>query len=55
MDYSSLRNKAITYKEPGTTATEIVELPVAEPGPGEILIRMYLLFSSRKHLSSSVY
>jgi propanol-preferring alcohol dehydrogenase len=40
LDYSTLKNKAITYAEPGTTKTEIVELPVSEPGPGEVLIRV---------------
>lgn len=40
LDYSTLTNKAITYAEPGTTKTEIVEFPVSAPGPGEVLIRM---------------
>ena len=40
LDYASLKNKAIIYTEPGTTKTEVVELPVNEPGPGEVLLRM---------------
>lgn len=39
LDYSTLKNKAI-YSNPGTTKTEVVELPVKEPGPGEVLVRL---------------
>jgi propanol-preferring alcohol dehydrogenase len=40
LDYSTLKNKAIIYSDPGTTKTEVVELPVTEPGPGEVLVRL---------------
>ncbi|KAF4980178.1 hypothetical protein FZEAL_3756 [Fusarium zealandicum] len=40
-------NRAALYSEPGTLKTEIVELPVPQPGPGEILVR--LLFSGVCH------
>lgn len=33
-------NRAIVYAEPGTTKTEVVELPIPNPGPGEVLIRL---------------
>ena len=36
-------NKAIIYAEPGiSTKTEVVERPVPTPGPGEILVRLYV-------------
>ncbi|KIW03502.1 uncharacterized protein PV09_05269 [Verruconis gallopava] len=40
LDYSTLKNKAIIYAEPGTTKTQVVELPVTAPGPGEVLVRL---------------
>lgn len=33
-------NRAIIYSAPGSTATEIVELPIQEPKYGEVLLRM---------------
>ncbi|KAL3482703.1 chaperonin 10-like protein [Aspergillus germanicus] len=39
--------KAIIYSEPGTCATELVELPIQAPGPNEVLVR--LLFSGVCH------
>lgn len=33
--------KAIVYSNPGTVAVDIVELPVPEPGPGEVLVGLY--------------
>ncbi|CAO2648771.1 Nn.00g097200.m01.CDS01 [Neocucurbitaria sp. VM-36] len=40
-------NRAIQYAEPGTTKTELAELPVEQPGPGQVLIR--LLYSGVCH------
>ncbi|OHE92732.1 alcohol dehydrogenase [Colletotrichum orchidophilum] len=36
----STPNRAVVYTEPGTTQTEVVELPIPEPGPGEVLVRL---------------
>nr|XP_036579750.1 alcohol dehydrogenase [Colletotrichum truncatum]KAF6787430.1 alcohol dehydrogenase [Colletotrichum truncatum] len=33
-------NRAVVYAEPGTTKTEVVELPIPTPGPGEVLVRL---------------
>ncbi|KAI8279045.1 hypothetical protein K4K56_012887 [Colletotrichum sp. SAR 10_98] len=33
-------NRAVVYTEPGTTKTEVVELPIPTPGPGEVLVRL---------------
>lgn len=33
--------KAIIYDEPGTLSTQVIGLPVPEPGPGEVLIHLY--------------
>ena len=33
-------NKAVIYSEPGTIKTEVVELPIEKPGPGQILVRL---------------
>ncbi|OBR04739.1 putative Alcohol dehydrogenase [Colletotrichum higginsianum IMI 349063] len=33
-------NRAVVYTEPGTTKTEVVELPIPKPGPGEVLVRL---------------
>ncbi|RMZ78915.1 hypothetical protein DV737_g3695, partial [Chaetothyriales sp. CBS 132003] len=32
--------KAVIYDQPGTLSTKVVELPVPEPGPGEVLIHL---------------
>ncbi|RDW77469.1 hypothetical protein BP6252_05522 [Coleophoma cylindrospora] len=34
-------NRAMIYSEPGTTKTELVELPIPKPGPGEVLVRLW--------------
>ncbi|KAK1979040.1 chaperonin 10-like protein [Colletotrichum cereale] len=36
----SNHNRAVVYTEPGTTKTEVVELPIPIPGPGEVLVRL---------------
>jgi hypothetical protein len=36
-------NRAILYSEPGTTKTHIEEIEVGTPGPGEVLIRMFVI------------
>jgi hypothetical protein len=33
-------NKAVIYSEPGTIKTEVVELPIEKPGPGQVLVRL---------------
>lgn len=39
--------KALTYKEPGKLATEVVELETPEPKAGEILVKLSVfVFSS---------
>jgi hypothetical protein len=35
-------NRAAVYADPGTTKIELIELPIPEPGVGEILVRMYV-------------
>jgi alcohol dehydrogenase, propanol-preferring len=35
-----MRNRAAVYSEPGTTKTEVIELEVPTPGPGEVLVRL---------------
>ncbi|KAK0381869.1 alcohol dehydrogenase [Colletotrichum limetticola] len=40
MGGESNHNRAVVYTEPGTTQTEVVELPIPEPGPGEVLVRL---------------
>ncbi|KAK1703561.1 chaperonin 10-like protein [Colletotrichum acutatum] len=41
MGGESNHNRAVVYTEPGTTQTEVVELPIPEPGPGEVLVRLH--------------
>lgn len=36
------KQKAAVYDQPGTVSTKIVELDVPEPGPGEVLINLYV-------------
>lgn len=38
--------KAIVYDEPGKLSTKVTDLPVPEPGPGEVLINLYVTFSN---------
>jgi len=33
-------NRAIIYSDPPTTATQVVELPIEKPGPGQVLVRL---------------
>jgi hypothetical protein len=33
-------NRAAVYADPGTTKISLVELPIPQPGAGEILVRM---------------
>ncbi|KAK6222378.1 hypothetical protein LQW54_001078 [Pestalotiopsis sp. IQ-011] len=40
-------NKAVIYSDPPSIKTEVVELPIPKPGPGEVLVR--LLFSGVCH------
>lgn len=37
--------KAIIYDQPGTISTKIVDREVMEPGPGEVLINLYVDFT----------
>jgi propanol-preferring alcohol dehydrogenase len=41
-DISNAINRAIVYAEPGTTKTEVVELPIEQPGPGQVLVRLFV-------------
>ena len=34
--------KACIYDNPGTVSTKVVELDMPEPGPGEVLIKLYV-------------
>jgi hypothetical protein len=36
--------KAVVYDEPGKVSTKVVELDTPEPGPGEVLIHLYVTF-----------
>lgn len=38
--------KAIVYDKPGSISTKIEELDMPEPGPGEVLINLYVLEQS---------
>lgn len=35
--------KALVYDNPGTISTKVVELDTPEPGPGEVLINLYVV------------
>lgn len=37
-------NRAAVYNKPGTISTKIVELEIPEPGPGEVLLRLWVIF-----------
>jgi propanol-preferring alcohol dehydrogenase len=39
--------KGAVYDEPGKISTKIVDLQMPEPGPGEILINLYVQRSRR--------
>lgn len=41
------KHKAIVYDKPGSISTKVEELDVPEPGPGEVLINLYVQDSSR--------
>lgn len=32
--------KAVVYDDPGKVSTKVVDLPVPEPGPGDVLINL---------------
>ena len=34
--------KAAVFDEPGKVSTQVVDLPVPEPGPGEVLVNLYV-------------
>jgi Zn-dependent alcohol dehydrogenase len=36
------KHKAAVYDKPGSISTKIEELDVPEPGPGEVLINLYV-------------
>jgi propanol-preferring alcohol dehydrogenase len=36
-------HKAAIYDKPGTVSTKVVDVETPEPGPGEILINLYVL------------
>jgi propanol-preferring alcohol dehydrogenase len=39
------QHRAIIYDNPGTTSTKVVDIDTPTPGPGEVLINLYVLFS----------
>ncbi|KAJ5605333.1 hypothetical protein N7510_010487 [Penicillium lagena] len=41
--------KAVVYDKPGTISTKVVEIPVPEPGNGEVLINLYETHSGVCH------
>ena len=36
------KHKAVVYDKPGEISTKVVELDVPEPGPGEVLVNLYV-------------
>jgi propanol-preferring alcohol dehydrogenase len=40
--------KAAVYDKPGEVSTTITELDMPEPGPGEILVKLYVFLGSRE-------
>ena len=42
--------KAAIYDQPGKISTKVVELDMPEPGPGEVLINLYVT-SKDDHIS----
>lgn len=34
-------NRAAVYSEPPALKTEVKEFPIPEPGPGQVLVRLY--------------
>lgn len=40
--------KAVVYDAPGTVSTAVVDLEVPEPGPGEVLINLYVFFTTNE-------
>ncbi|KAF2019100.1 GroES-like protein [Aaosphaeria arxii CBS 175.79] len=47
MSQTTTINRAAIYADPGTPKIEVLELPIPEPGPGEVLVR--LLYSGVCH------
>jgi hypothetical protein len=45
--------KAVVYDKPGTISTKIEELDIPEPGPGEVLINLYVQLFPPIHPSLS--
>jgi hypothetical protein len=41
--------KAIIYDKPGSISTKIEELDMPEPGPGEVLINLYVSQSNTSY------
>lgn len=39
------KQKAAIYDKPGTVSTKVVEIDVPEPGPGEVLVNLYVLYT----------
>ncbi|KAI1852197.1 hypothetical protein JX265_013050 [Neoarthrinium moseri] len=46
-DLTKVVNRAVVYSDPPTIKSEIVELPIEQPGPGQVLVR--LLYSGVCH------
>lgn len=49
-------NKAVIYANPPTLETEVVRLPVPEPGFGQVLVRLYVEIhaSTSSHANTSL-
>jgi propanol-preferring alcohol dehydrogenase len=45
--------KAAVYDEPGKISTKIVDLDMPEPGPGEVLINLYVASNICQFLKSA--
>ena len=42
-------HKAVVYDDPGKVSTKVVDLPVPEPGPGDVLINLLVTNRLRNH------
>jgi hypothetical protein len=40
--YTETVNRAVVYSNPPTIESEVVELSIPQPGPGEVLVRLYV-------------
>jgi propanol-preferring alcohol dehydrogenase len=45
--------KACVYDEPGKISTKVVDLDMPEPGPGEVLINLFVSSKTTAHTPAS--